>query len=292
MQTGSYLVLRTVYWALVMAAAALLMSLDATTSAAQGPAVDGNEDLTFSARYEAALLTHPAPSPLDILALSPGSDVAAAPQGQEAGESENGAVTPSPAPEEHQRLKVNPLTGLVSDTNASYVPLTGAERWRLYWKMNYFSVGAYFGPFFSALLLDQTTNSPEQWGGGFPGYGRRVASRTAGAILQGTFQAPVAYVLHEDVRYIASKQPGFKHRAVHALVYSFLTYNNSGHPTLNAANLGGYYASTAVSTAWLPGHYKVLSYTLSNSTEQIGLTLPVNVLQEFWPEITRKLHRR
>jgi len=32
------------------------------------------------------------------------------------------------------------------------------------------------------------------------------------------------------------------------LVYSFLTYNDQSHPTLNAANLGAYNASAAVST--------------------------------------------
>ena len=202
------------------------------------------------------------------------------------------AAKPGQAEDEHQKLSVNPLTGLATATGSGYQPLTGEERWKLYWKMNFLSVGAYFGPFFDALLLDQATASPAQWGGGFSGYGLRVASRTGSAILQGTFQAPVAALLHEDARYIASTQRGFKRRALHAIKYSFLTYNNQGHPTLNIANLSAYYASTAVSTAWLPGHYSVAAYTFSNSSEQIALTLPVNLLQEFWPEVRRyALHR-
>jgi hypothetical protein len=36
----------------------------------------------------------------------------------------------------------------------------------------------------------------------------------------------------------------------------------------------------------------VASYTLTNGSEQIALTLPVNLLQEFWPEIRRKVLRR
>ena len=194
--------------------------------------------------------------------------------------------------EDKQRLAVNPVTGLVVASSTNYTPLTGDERWKLYFKMNYWSAGAYFGPFVSALVLDQATGSPAQWGGGFAGYGRRVASRTANAILQGTFQAPAAVILHEDVRFIVSSQTGFKRRAVHAILYSFLTYNNQGRPTLNIANLGGYYASTAVSAAWLPGHYNVVNYTLLNGTEQIGLSVPVNLLQEFWPEIRRVVFRR
>jgi hypothetical protein len=206
--------------------------------------------------------------------------------------STSGASNQSSAESEPQSLHVNPVTGLVSTSPANYEPLTGSERLNLYFKMNYASVGAYFGPFFTALVLDQTTNSPAQWGGGFKGYGRRVASRMGDAILQGTFQAPAAAVLHEDVRYIVSSQHGFKSRAWHAIKYSFLTYNDQGRSTLNVANLGAYYASTAVSTAWLPGRRNIASYTLSNATEQIGLSLPVNLLQEFWPEVRHFVLRR
>ena len=198
----------------------------------------------------------------------------------------------SSAEDEKQRLKVNPITGVAGAPESNYSPLTGAERWKLYFKMNYWSLGAYTGPFFSALLLDQAAGSPPEWGGGFPGYGRRVASRLGSAILQGTFQAPVAAVLHEDVRYIFSSQHGFKRRAEHAVLYSFLTYNNQGRPTLNIANLSAYYASTAVSTAWLPGIQNVARYTFINATEQIGISLPINLLQEFWPEIRHYVLRR
>ena len=198
----------------------------------------------------------------------------------------------SSSDEKKASLKVNPMTGLVSTTASDYQPLTAQERWKIYWKMNFFSVGAYFGPFFDALLLDQATGSPAQWGGGFKGYGRRVASRTANAMLQGTLQAPVAAALHEDVRYITSTRRGFKRRAWHAIEYSFLTYDKHGRPTPNIANLSAYYGSTAISTLWLPGHYNWASYALSNSTEQVALTMPVNLLQEFWPEVRRYVFRR
>jgi hypothetical protein len=190
------------------------------------------------------------------------------------------------------RLAVNPVTGIVTTGPSNYRPLTGKERWKLYWKQNYFSIGAYFGPVFTALVLDQATGSPAQWGGGFQGYGLRVASRTGSAILQGTVQAPLAAILHEDVRYIASNDRRAKRRALHAVAYSFLTFNDHGHPTPNIANLGAYYASTAVTTLWLPGKYDVARYTLTNSTEQIALTVPVNMLQEFWPEVMHKVFRR
>jgi hypothetical protein len=129
-------------------------------------------------------------------------------------------------------------------------------------------------------------------GGGFGGYGRRLGSRLGGSLIQGTFQAPVAALLGEDTRYILSNRHTFKGRAGHALLYGFVTYNNQGHTTLNAANLGGYFAASAASTLWLPGERNVALYTLTDGSRQAGLGALVNLLQEFWPEIHRTVLRR
>jgi hypothetical protein len=185
-------------------------------------------------------------------------------------------------------LAVNPLTGLTSASSSNYQPLTGKQRKKLYWKQNYFSVGAYVGPVLSALILDQATGSPHQWGGGMEGFGHRLGSRLLSSTIQGNVQAALAVPLHEDVRYISSGHGSAGHRIIHAVVFSFVTYNNHGHATLNIANITGYYASTAVSTAWIPTDDSVGKYTLIHGSEQIGLAIPVNIIQEFWPDISRK----
>ncbi len=208
--------------------------------------------------------------------------------------SANPATTPpnTPAANQNQPLAVNPLTGLTTVSAVNYKPLTGKERWQLYWKQNYWSVGAYFGPVFTALVLDQATNTPSEWGGGIGGFGRRVGSRTLTAMLQGTFQASMAPLLDEDVRYISSGQTGFKRRVLHAVAFSFLTYDSQGQTRLNIANLTSYYAATAVSTTWVPIDESRGRYILTNGTEQVALSVPVNLLQEFWPEIRHKILRR
>jgi len=270
-----------------IAAASVLVLFGAVNSSGQIPAGGGeSEGQSGFSDYQRTSLPESYFGSPDLPPITQTADSAAAQDKDQAGTADLSSPVLGP-----WKVNVNPVTGLVS-SGGTYMPLTGEQRWQIYWKMNFFSVGAYFGPFFTALVLDQATGSPAQWGGGFRGYGKRVGTRTVSAMLQGTFQAPVAYVLHEDVRYITSGNSGFKRRVGHAIAYSFLTYNSSGHPTPNVANLGAYYASTAVSTAWLPGHYKVLSYTLSNSSEQIILSLPVNLLQEFWPDIMRLIHRR
>jgi len=210
------------------------------------------------------------------------------------GDQSPSASTPSSPPTEDQKaqLKVNPITGMALASRSNYTPLTGSERWKLYFKMTYGSAGPYLSPLFNALLLDEDHGAPRQWGGGFPGFGRRLASRAGNAVLEGTFQAPLAALLHEDVRYIPTTHRSFQRRALHAILYSFLTYNDKGHPTLNIANLTAYYASTAVTTAWLPGIQSAVRYTFTNASEQIALSFPLNVVQEFWPEIRRHLFRQ
>jgi hypothetical protein len=216
------------------------------------------------------------------------ADQKAPAQGQ--GGQQSGAPAPAPTDSQKDRLAVNPITGLTWSPASNFSPLTGKDRWKLYWRQNYFSMGAYFRPVFFALVLDQATGSPSQWGGGFGGFGPRVGSRILSNITQGTIRAPIAALMHEDVRYISDHRGG-KRRILHAIEYSFLTYNDQGHPTFNISKFVAYYASTAISTTWRPGKHPLLSYTLTNGSEQVGLSVPVNILQEFWPEISSKIAR-
>jgi hypothetical protein len=124
------------------------------------------------------------------------------------------------------------------------------------------------------------------------GFARRVGSRTAMAITQGTIQAGLAAALDEDVRYIASADTGFKRRLLHAVKFSFLTYNSQGQTRLNIAYLSSIYATTAISTNWVPIQGNKAKYTLTNGTSQIALSVPINIVQEFWPEIRQKVLRR
>ena len=84
----------------------------------------------------------------------------------------------------------------------------------------------------------------------------------------------------------------YDYAQLHAVIFSFLTYDNHGHPTPNFANFAGYYVSAAVATSWLPGQHYRTGYTFSTASEQLVLAVPVNLLQEFWPEVRRKLLHR
>ena len=221
-------------------------------------------------------------APDELAAQAPGAEQTSRPS----------VSAPPAAADQKKATDVNPVTGLAVAEESNYTPLNLNERWKLYLKMTYASVPPYFNPLVNALALDQVNGTPRQWGWGFPGFGRRLASRAANAVLQGSIQAPLAAILHEDVRYIATTQRSVRRRALHAVLYSFLTYNDKGHPTLNVASLTATYASTALTTIWLPGIGNEARYTFANASEQIALNFPLSVAQEFWPEIRHHIFRR
>jgi len=272
----------------VLAAIVLLALSPAARSQPAGPAADPAASRPKQNASNTNAVSAPATS--SDAATNPAGNAGQQPSPQQPNTVPPDTSQLSASQSQKARLAVNPVTGLTTVAASNFTALTGKERLKLYWTQDFFSAGAYFKPTLFALVLDQATNSPSQWGGGFRGFGLREASRIGGNIVSGTIRAPLAAALHEDVRYISNEHGG-RRRLLHAVEYSFLTYNNQGHPTLNIAKFVSYYASTAISTTWHPAKHSVVGYTFANGSEQLGLSVPFNVLQEFWPDIFHKRAR-
>jgi len=198
----------------------------------------------------------------------------------------------SPSDEKNgANTEINPITGVGAVSPANYQALTGEDRWRLYFKQNFTTVGAYLGMFMGSVL-DQVQNQPPEWGKGISGYGQRLASRFGSGVIQGTIQASACAVIGQDPRYIRSGSEHAWPRAGHALLYSVLTYNNEGKTRLALATLGSYYGSSMIATSWLPSRYTPLGDGVRDGNRQVILAGFANLVQEFWPEIRRIVGRK
>jgi hypothetical protein len=186
---------------------------------------------------------------------------------------------------------INPVTGLGSVSSTHYEPLTGSERRHLYLKQNFTSIGAATAVMVPSIF-DQLGKQPPEWGSSAEGFSKRLASRFGTAVVQGSVQAAGCAVLGQDPRYIRSSSTGVARRAGHALLFTFLTYNEAGRPRPALATLGSYYASSMATTLWLPGRYTPLGDGVRDGTRQVLFGALVNQVQEFWPEIRRILRRR
>jgi hypothetical protein len=198
----------------------------------------------------------------------------------------------SPADEKDGRnVEINPITGVGTVSATNYQALTGEDRWRLYFKQNFTTVGAYLGMFMGSVL-DQVGNQPPEWGKGISGYGERLASRFGSGVVQGTIQASACAVIGQDPRYIRSASEHTWSRAGHAFLYSVLTYNNEGKPRLAVATLGSYYSSSMIATSWLPSRYTPLGDGVRDGNRQVILAGLSNLVQEFWPEVRKIMGRK
>jgi len=200
---------------------------------------------------------------------------------------------PDPVPSQQYQPKptgVNPLTGLGMVSSVDYRPLTGDERWKLYYKQNFTSLGAAVAVVIPAGM-DHLYKQPPEWGSHNDALGKRLASRFGTAVIQGTTQAAACAALGQDPRYIRSSSSGWLRRAGHAALFSVLTYNNEGKRRFALGTVGSYYASSMATTLWFPGRYTALGDGVRDGNRQIALSALVNEVQEFWPEI-RRIFRR
>ena len=226
----------------------------------------------------------------------PSSSTREEPEGPDKGDSSrplNGEVDSSGkhSQSDHSALDVNPITGVGSVSAANYKRLTGRERWHLYIKQNFTTVGAYLGVFMGSIL-DQAQDQPPEWQQGMSGYGQRFLSRFGTGVVQGSIQSSACALIGHDTRYIRSKSEEPWHRVGHAFVYSLVTYNNEGKPRPAIATLGSYYASSMIATSWLPNRYTALGDGVRDGNRQVLLAGFANLVQEFWPEIKKIVSRK
>jgi hypothetical protein len=194
-----------------------------------------------------------------------------------------------------QGLSMTPAIsqGLRSETpqpEPAPAPLTGKDRLILFWNESYASPGMFVGVGAGALV-DQMRHTPTKWDGDGSGYTRRFASEYGQLATRNAIHDGLAGLTGLDPRYVACKCEGTLRRSAHALKMSFTTYRKDGRLSLDVPQIAGAYGSGMVSTYWYPHHqFSPLVQGVQFGHEQMGEILVGNLVQEFGPDIERRLH--
>jgi hypothetical protein len=148
----------------------------------------------------------------------------------------------------------------------------------------------YFKSIFGPLALAKTVagagygtwrNSPEEWGGQWEGFGRRVASGFGkNAIKQTTI-----YALDEsfklDSKFYRSKKRDFGSKVKNALISPFTARTESGKRVFGFPRIvGTYTASIVAAEAWYPKRYNYKD-GLKSGTISLGINAAFNLFKEF-----------
>jgi hypothetical protein len=192
-----------------------------------------------------------------------------------------------------QQPTSEPVSGKARDANATkadaakpnpapisnYVFPTHRERFDRYVKDT-------VGPFRLARTaasagIDQWRDTPEEWGQGMKGYGRRFASGMGRNLVQQS----VTYGLDEafglDSSFRRSEREGFGARVKHAFLETVTSRTKSGNRVLSAPRLAGVYTGAIVATeTWYPDRYRYKD-GLRMGTNSLITNFGINLVREF-----------
>lgn len=196
------------------------------------------------------------------------------------------AKKPAPEIEVHRLFGIFP-TYTVSNSK-SPTALTVRMKFRLFAKAQT-DPFTYVGVAFDAGI-GQASDSLSGYGQGAAGYGKRVgagAADVAAGGFFGTFLFPSLF--RQDPRYFRQGSGPFKDRLAHALIRPFVTRTDSGVRALNWSGMLGNIAASGLSNAYYPRSDRGAGETFSRFGISIPFSMLDKVLEEFGPDIERKL---
>jgi hypothetical protein len=189
------------------------------------------------------------------------------------------------------QLNVNWLYGAYIPKDAPLSPLSLNQRKKLFLRQTFTTPGIYVKTVFLASI-SQAEGSPYEWGGGFEGYGRRLASSYAQSSIQNVFSTVGNAALGYEPRYDRCRCSGVKPRTKHALMRAFLTYDYTEQELRPQFGLyGAALGAGMLSSVWKPKG-NLWSDGFKAVSTQAGLGMLFNWLGEFAPDLTRKLSKR
>lgn len=129
--------------------------------------------------------------------------------------------------------------------------------------------------------IKQWRDSPEEWGQGMEGYGKRYASSLGRNAIQQTVTYGLDEALNLDTGFQRSRREGFLPRFKDALLQNVTSRNRRGDRVISVPRFAGVYTGAIVAhEAWYPDRY---SYKdgLRSGTTTILTGFGINLFREF-----------
>lgn len=192
------------------------------------------------------------------------------------------------------RVRSDPMVAPVAATALSpgeSVPFTARQRLRFYAATTFMPI-ALAGPVGGAALTQWVTGKPEEWGQGFPGYGRRLLSGYSRQVIANTVALGVAFADGEDPRHYPTGRHGVWQRGLYSARETFVSRKVSGGEMPDYSRIVGAYSAAFVANAWYPARSSNTKYALYRGSTALASNMVWQLFREFWPDIGRKLKHR
>ena len=172
-----------------------------------------------------------------------------------------------------------PATSPVPAAPNGYVRPTGKQRFKAY-------ISSMFGPGALATRVGKSgfytwTNSPEEWGDTWEGFGRRFASSTGTAIIKNSTMFGLDELMKLDSRFYKSKKRDVGSRIKNALLTTVTSRRPDGSRAFGVPKIAGTYAASIIAAeAWYPDRYDWKD-GLRGGTYSLGFHVGWNLFREF-----------
>jgi hypothetical protein len=140
--------------------------------------------------------------------------------------------------------------------------------------------GTLMGVGFSAV--DQWQNEPPEWGHGWPGYGRRLASNLGEFYIQESVTEGLAFAMGRPLDYTRCRCIPTGDRVIWALQGAYLDQQPNGRRYIAIPRIVGAYTGSFAQAMWRPssGESK-LNTALVNGTTSLAIGALINLYYEF-----------
>lgn len=188
------------------------------------------------------------------------------------------------------------MLGILPAFNTSYrsdaVSLTAKQKFSLAFRSAVDPVT--FAAAFLVAGYGEAADSDSGFPWGVKGYGERVGTKYLDAFdgaMIGNGLLPA--VLHQDPRYFRRGHGSTGHRLLYAAATSFICkHDHTGKWEPNYSNVGGNIISGAISNLYYPGNDSGWGQAIGNGFTVTAEGAVGSVLQEFWPDISRKFFHK
>ena len=192
--------------------------------------------------------------------------------------------------EQSQRLLgMVPRFGVTDRQDAP--PLTSGEKFHLFSKSAFAPATIVIEGFQAGL--GQAENEFPGDVQGAQGYGKRFGASVADEGSSGFFSNYFySVILKEDPRYFRLGEGSFGHRLRYAITQEFVCHTDSGGRSFSFENVLGAFSSGGLSNVYYPSSDRGLSLTMSRSAIAVPYGSMGGLVDEFWPDISRKLFKK
>jgi hypothetical protein len=127
---------------------------------------------------------------------------------------------------------------------------------------------------------DQVNNSPSEWGRGWNGYGRRLASGVGASVIQEVVSQGLAAQMNRPLDYTRCHCSGTGARVKHAALEAVADPMPNGSHLIAVPRIVGAYAGSFAQASWSPGG-NLVTRGLLGGTASLGMGALINLYYEF-----------